>query len=82
MSTTPPDDRKFLQRWREFWFAPGDPTTLGFIRIVTGILVFYTHLAYSLDLQEFFGKFGWYGTEYIERERKEFPWQHLVLELG
>ncbi len=74
MSMTPPDDRKFLQRWREFWFAPGDPTTLGFIRIVTGILVFYTHLAYSLDLQEFFGKFGWYGTEYIERERKEFPW--------
>jgi hypothetical protein len=74
MSMTPPNNRSFLQRWREFWFAPGDPTTLGFIRIATGLLVLYTHLAYSLDLQAFFGRFGWYGTEYIERERKEFPW--------
>ena len=74
MSMTPPPDRNLMQRWREFWFAPGDPTTLGFMRIITGLLVFYTHLAYSLDLQEFFGRFGWYGTEYIERERKEFPW--------
>ena len=73
MSTTLPTDRSFRQRWKDFWFAPGDPTTLGFIRIVTGLLVLYTHIAYSVDLQSFFGKFGWYGTEYMERERKEFP---------
>jgi hypothetical protein len=74
MSMMPPPARSFRQRWREFWFTPGDPTTLGFIRIVTGLLVLYTHLAYSLDLQAFFGRFGWYGTEYSERERREFPW--------
>ena len=73
MNTMPTTDRSFVQRWKDFWFAPGDPTTLGFIRIVTGLLVLYTHLAYSLDLQAFFGRFGWYGTEYVERERKEFP---------
>jgi hypothetical protein len=43
------------------------------MRVVTGLLVLYTHLTYSLDLQAFFGKFGWYGSAYIERERKEYP---------
>jgi hypothetical protein len=77
MSTTPapPADRPFRQRWTAFWFTPTDPTTLGFIRVVTGVLILYTHLAYSLDLQAFFGKYGWYGADYIERERKEFPWR-------
>lgn len=75
MSTTlPPTGRTFRRRWTEFWFAPGDPTTLGFIRIVTGLLILYTHLAYTLDLQAFFGRYGWYGKEYIDRERHEFPW--------
>lgn len=74
MSTTlRPNGRSFRQRWKEFWFAPGDPTTLGFIRIVTGLLILYIHLAYSLDLQAFFGKYGWYGSAYIERERHEYP---------
>ncbi|HJZ58275.1 MAG TPA: hypothetical protein VKE74_25255 [Gemmataceae bacterium] len=77
MSTTlpPPDTRTARQRWRDFWFAPQDPITLGFIRIVTGLLVLYIHLAYSLDLQAFFGKRAWWGNEYIERERREYPWQ-------
>ena len=49
MSTMPNStNRPFRQRWTEFWFAPGDPTTLGFIRIVTGLLILYLHLAYSL----------------------------------
>jgi hypothetical protein len=74
MSTTPPaPNRTFLQRWKAFWFSPADPTTLAFMRIVTGLLVLYTHLTYSLDLQQFFGKFGWYGSEQIDRERKEYP---------
>lgn len=74
MSTTPPTpDRTFLQRWKDFWFSPADPTGLGFMRVVTGLLVLYTHATYCLDLQAFFGRFGWYGATYIERERKEYP---------
>ena len=75
MSTTlpPADDRTFRDRWKDFWFAARDPTTLGFIRVVTGLLVIYTHLAYSLDLQAFFGKYGWYATASIDRERHEYP---------
>jgi hypothetical protein len=59
------------QRWSNFWFRPADPTTLGFIRITTGLLVLYIHLAYSLDLQSFFGEHGWYAARFIERERQE-----------
>jgi hypothetical protein len=61
------------QRWKNFWFPKSDPTTLAFIRICTGLLVFYIHLAYSLDLQAFFGKTGWYAGSFIDRERHEGP---------
>ena len=70
MSTTPPaQNRTFLRRWKDFWFSPADPTALGFMRVVTGLLVLYTHMTYSLDLQPFFGKDGWYGASYIERAK-------------
>jgi hypothetical protein len=62
-----------LSRWSRFWFTPVDPTTLGFMRVVTGLLILYIHAAYSLDLQAFFGKTGWYGAAEVDRERKEFP---------
>ena len=56
-----------------FWFTPTDPSTLGFIRVVTGLLVLYTHLAYCYDLTGFFGKNAWYDLASIDRERKEYP---------
>ncbi|MFO0849801.1 MAG: hypothetical protein U0871_14795 [Gemmataceae bacterium] len=72
MSYQPPT-RPLWRRWLDFWFAPADPTPLGFIRIVTGCLAVYVHLAYSFDLQNFFGKDGWFGLEFINRERREVP---------
>ena len=71
--TAPIPYRSPWQRWKDFWFHPADPTTLGFIRIMTGLLVLYIHLAYSLDLQSFFGPHGWYAGRFIERERHESP---------
>jgi hypothetical protein len=68
-----PRPRSAWQRWRDFWFCPADPTTLAFIRISTGLLVLYIHLAYSFDLQAFFGEHGWYAARFINRERKEAP---------
>lgn len=70
-----PIHRSVWQKWVEFWFPASDPTTLGFIRITTGLLVLYIHLAYSVDLQQFFGSTGWYAHRFVERERHEFPWQ-------
>jgi len=71
--TAPLPYRSPWQRWKDFWFHPADPTTLGFIRIMTGLLVLYIHLAYSMDLQAFFGPHGWYAGRFIERERHELP---------
>jgi hypothetical protein len=68
-----PTTRGPLQKWLDFWFAPTDPTMLGFLRIVTGVLVLYAHLAYCFDLQAFFGKNGWYGLDFVNRERREQP---------
>ena len=67
--------RGFWQRWLDFWFAAVDPTTLGFIRLVTGFTVLYVHLAYCFDLRAFFGPEGWYGLQYVNRERWEAPSQ-------
>jgi hypothetical protein len=61
------------QRFFDFFFAPTDPTTMAFIRIVTGCLILYTHAAYSYDLQNFFGEHAYYGLKYADRERQEVP---------
>ena len=62
------------KRWLGFWFAKADPTTLGFMRVVTGLLIIYIHLAYSFDLQSFFGESGWYRLEDVNAERTQYPW--------
>lgn len=74
MSTAQGSERGIWQRWLDFWFAAADPTTLGFMRIVTGCLALYVHLAYCFDLHSFFGPDGWYGLEYVNRERTELPY--------
>jgi hypothetical protein len=64
------------EAWTRFWFLPAEPTTFGFIRVVTGLLVVYTHLVYCFDLQGFFGKNAWFDLDTINRERKEYP--HVI----
>ena len=71
------------RKWVGFWFAPGDPTAMAFVRIVTGCLVVYVHLVYSFDLTAFFGKDAWYDLAAADRARKEEPhrlpefrWEH------
>ena len=59
--------------WGRFWFLPTDPTMLGFIRIVTGLLVIYVHLAYCFDLTNFFGANAYWPVDRANLERKEYP---------
>jgi len=59
--------------WGRFWFQPTDPTTLAFIRVITGLVVIYVHLAYCFDFQAFFGRHAWWGTDDANRERLEYP---------
>ncbi|HEY4234067.1 MAG TPA: HTTM domain-containing protein [Lacipirellulaceae bacterium] len=45
--------------WNEFWFTPTNPATLSMIRVLAGMMLFYTHLVWSFDLSAFFGQNGW-----------------------
>jgi hypothetical protein len=48
-----------VRGWDRFWFSPADPTTLGFIRLFAGLLVFYVHLTYSWGLLAYVGADAW-----------------------
>ena len=50
-----------IRAWNRFWFTPRDPTLLGLVRIFGGLVALYTVVAYSYDLQEFFGKDAWFN---------------------
>jgi hypothetical protein len=54
--------RNAARAWDRFWFSPGDPTTLGLIRICCGLITLYVHLAYSFGLLQYVGPDGWIGT--------------------
>jgi hypothetical protein len=52
----------WLRGWDRFWFKPSDPTTIGLIRLCTGLVVVYVHLMYTFDLLSYVGKDGWLDT--------------------
>jgi hypothetical protein len=62
-----PAPTSFLARcaraWDRFFFSAADPTTLGMVRICCGLIVVYTLIAYTRDLDSFFGKDAWYDLE-------------------
>ncbi len=64
MSVSPPthyrpQPQTFLQQWRDawndFWFRPRSPATLGVIRILTGLIAFYSHAVWTLEFNGFIG---------------------------
>jgi hypothetical protein len=61
------------EAWNRFWFRPASPLVLGLVRIVAGCIILYVHLAYTVDLQEFFGARAWIGAEDIRVIRQEQP---------
>jgi hypothetical protein len=44
--------------WNRFWFTPRDARTLGVLRIVVGLMAFYTIATYGPDLERWFGAGG------------------------
>jgi hypothetical protein len=51
--------RATAEGWDAFWFTPADPTLLGVIRVLTGLMLLYTHAVWGLVLGDFFGPGGW-----------------------
>src|SRR5262245_45710024 len=51
--------RALAAGWNAFWFSPADPTLLGVLRILTGLMLLYTHAVWGWALDDFFGPASW-----------------------
>ena len=45
----------WMRSWERFWFTPADPTLLGAVRVVTGLITLYTFITYSFMLPDMVG---------------------------
>jgi hypothetical protein len=64
--------------WNRFWFTPSDPATLGAIRVCTGLMLFYTHAVWSIDLLGFYGPSGKLPVEFVRQfHGTPYAWSHL-----
>ncbi|HVU86868.1 MAG TPA: HTTM domain-containing protein [Pirellulales bacterium] len=52
-----------VEGWNRFWFTPSDPATLSLIRMLAGGMLLYTHLVWSIGLEDFFLPDGWISAE-------------------
>jgi predicted DCC family thiol-disulfide oxidoreductase YuxK len=68
--------------WNAFFFTPADPTPLGLIRVVLGLLALWSLLVLGLDLHDYFGSDGWADPTVIlqtQRQRQPFAWSFWFL---
>jgi len=71
-----------IERWNRFWFQPQAPYTLALIRICAGLMLFYTHLVYSLDMDAMLGSKALVSpsTSYLLNQgadQQVFVWSYL-----
>ena len=52
--------------WNTFWYTPVDPGLLGLIRILTGLMLLYTHAVWGMALNDFFGADAWISRELVD----------------
>ncbi len=55
------------ESWNRFWFTPTDPATLGAIRVLTGLILVYTHWVWGLDFESFFGPESWVTPDLLRK---------------
>lgn len=61
--------------WNRFWFTPRTATTLGAMRIATGLLALYAVATFAPDLERWFGPGGMIPESMIEElYRREEQW--------
>jgi hypothetical protein len=58
--------RDVARAWERFWFTPADPAAFCLIRLLAGLMLFYTHLVWTLDLEAFFGPTPWVSPSVVE----------------
>ncbi|MBL9124991.1 MAG: HTTM domain-containing protein [Planctomycetaceae bacterium] len=66
-----------LAGWNRFWFSAVDPATLGAIRLCTGAMLFYTHLVWTLGINDFLMPGGWLDPAAVRMtQRGGFAWSY------
>ena len=68
--------------WNAFFFTPANPTALGLIRVVVGLLALWSLIVLGLDLHDYFGSDGWADPTVIwqtQRQRQPFAWSFWFL---
>ena len=63
----------FGSRWIGFWFTPQDPTLLGLMRILAGLVTLYTIVVHGLTLAQFMGEDGWCDLPLRLEQVREYP---------
>ncbi len=63
-----------VQAWNAFWFTPADPTTLGVIRILAGLVLFYVLAMSRPLLSSLYAADGWVDLSTADILRHEVPW--------
>lgn len=67
--------RGVARDWNAFWFTPADPTLMGLIRVLTGLMLLYTHAVWGLALNDFFGTTPWLSRSLVrEMQSGEFTY--------
>lgn len=65
--------------WNRFWFTSADPTALCLIRVLAGLMLFYTHVIWTLDLEAFFGEHSWLSPEVLTSANPDgYAWSVLL----
>lgn len=64
--------------WNRFWFTPADPATYCLIRVLAGAMLLYTHLVWTLRLEEFLGPDSFFALGARESIRASvWRWSHF-----
>jgi hypothetical protein len=70
-----------LAGWNRFWFTPTDPATLCLIRVLAGGMLLYTHLVWTIGLNDFLGPGGWLSAEAVRsfQRNSAYTWSYFWL---
>ena len=80
-----PQQRTFEQQWsaawNEFWFRPSAPHTLALMRILTGLMVLYSHAVWTLEFEGFIGgkllSLDYRSHLFQNQLESTFAWSHF-----
>ncbi len=68
----------WVSAWDRFWFQPAQPHTLCLIRVLAGAMLLYSHLVWTLGLNDFLGPNAWIDRQTAAQlSRPFYSWSPL-----